>query len=120
MVTLHCLCAGSGRPETRESARFRLQGKEFFDDEGKRIAALSASSHAWELGADACGVLELELNVSFYFPDGARFGPFERVRICSSAIRAGDEIFAQFNGDRHTWCRAPVQQACDPVVFESA
>lgn len=120
MVTLHCLCAGSAPCETRQSARFRLDGKEFYDEEGKRVAVMGAGSHAWELDAGACGVLELESNVSICFCEGTRLGPFERVRICSGTIRAGDAILAQFNGDKHAWCNPPAHHACDPVIFESA
>lgn len=59
MLTLRCICEDMPEAETRQSQRFRLLGKEFFDDEGKQIASLAASSLAWELHGPSCGAREI-------------------------------------------------------------
>jgi hypothetical protein len=124
MLTLRCTCAHSGDLETKQSPRFRLEGKDFFDAEGKLVAALGASSIGWELHGGPSGVLDIEVlelgsNVSIYLADGSRLGPFGHVKLCGGAVRTDTETFAQFNGDKNAWCCAPLNRACDPMIFET-
>jgi hypothetical protein len=124
MLTLRYMCAHSGDSETKQSTHFRLEGKHFFDAEGKGVAVLGASSIGWELQGGPSGlvdieVLELEPNVWICLADGSRLGPFGRVKLCGGAVRTDSETFAQFNGDKNAWCCAPLNRACDPLVFEA-